>query len=79
MRDIVTIELPLEEAIYKAALQNFQIDVKKNLIHSDAWDILAFREIYIAEARTLMLELGENYYPDTKYDVYEHIVLKDSE
>lgn len=67
------LELPFDEAIKKAAYQNFQTDVNQKLIPSRKWFKQEIRDMYLKEATFLLQETGENYLP-----VYgeSHIVVK---
>lgn len=62
--------LSFDEAVSKAALQNYEIDCRRGLL-SDEWDTVS--KIYLEEAEYLLKETEENYLPE--FD-YPHIVLK---
>lgn len=68
------LELPFEEAVIEAAKQNFERDNKFGLIRRFEWNKKSVRDEYEEEAKIILTETGENYYPD--FLNHKHIVLK---
>ena len=69
--------LPIEEAVSLAAKQNHQRDVRLGITDTDEeWEeITEFeKKLYLSEARGLLEDTGENYYPE--HDDHQLIILK---
>ena len=64
------VKMPLEEAVIKAAEQNFRVDVKRGLEKESEWGNL--QDLYKEEARYLLVTTGENYLPENGET--EHII-----
>lgn len=71
-RDVVRIELSFNEAILRAARQNFDKDVRLGRANTVEWNDV--QNEYFSEARAILLRDGENFPPE--YPDYEHIILK---
>lgn len=65
---------PSEEAIQRAAMQNFDRDVRMDL-EEGTWDQTPddVKSVYLDEAREILTTTGENYVPDFKD--HDHICV----
>lgn len=77
MSEITKVYYPFEDAVYRAAKQNFEHHVNIGLEERFPFDELHshIQETYLEEARTLLMRKGENTEPIAPHT--EHICVKD--
>lgn len=71
----IRVYLPFEDAVKKAAHQNFQRDVRFGIESVAGKDFGEVPDIYYEEARYLLTNEGENYMPE--FHPFYHICVKD--
>ncbi len=70
--NIKEIWLPLEAAVVSAAKQNFERDTRQELLDpNDTWE--SCKDQYLADARKLLEEHGENFKPEFEDHALIHV------